>query len=108
MNNNIKKTLICYLILFAFIFACFAGMLFSINRVKAEELEYTGVLEDLQKDKDFNPLDYKTYKYSELVTSSFKEVNIIQVGEGNNNELFIYTYEPTRREEPFEVLSVTV
>lgn len=109
MNNNIKKTLICYIILFAFIFACFAGVLFSINRVKAEELEYTDVLADLQKDKNFNTGNYPGYSFSTL-PANLHEVNIIQIAEGNNRELFIYTYEPTRgnENETVELLSVTM
>ena len=53
----------------------------------AETVEYSNVLDDLQKDKNFNAADYpaKADDYS---------LQVIQIAEGSNGELFVYVYQP--------------
>ncbi len=56
----------------------------------ADTSGYTNVLTDLQKDSKFNVNDYSDNKddYS---------IQVIQIAESNNNELFIYTYQPCQK-----------
>ena len=62
--------------------------LFTLN-VGAEgtTTTYSNVLDDLKKDETFNPEDYpaKADDYS---------LQVIQVAEGSNGELFVYVYQP--------------
>lgn len=55
---------------------------------KAESVQYTSVSEDLGKDSSFNAENYpsKSNDYS---------VQIIQLAESVNKELFVYTYQPS-------------
>ena len=61
---------------------------FTLN-VSAEgtTTTYSNVLDDLKKDETFNPEDYpaKADDYS---------LQVIQVAEGSNGELFVYVYQP--------------
>lgn len=50
--------------------------------------EYTSVLEDLNLDENF---DQSSYKYD----STDLSLNIIQIAESTNNNLFIYTFQPS-------------
>ena len=63
---------------------------FTLN-VSAEgtTTTYSNVLDDLKKDETFNPEDYpaKADDYS---------LQVIQVAEGSNGELFVYVYNPSR------------
>lgn len=60
--------------------------LFSL-KTSAATSSYSSVLDDLNKDKDFNPSDYPAIEndYS---------LQVIQVAEGENGELFVYVYQP--------------
>ena len=55
---------------------------------KAESVQYTSVFKDLSKDSSFNAENYpfKSNDYS---------VQIIQLAESVNKELFVYTYQPS-------------
>ena len=76
------------------IFAFVAGVcvMFGVMQTplisKAESVQYTSVSEDLGKDSSFNAENYpsKSNDYS---------VQIIQLAESVNKELFVYTYQPS-------------
>ena len=76
------------------IFAFVAGVcvMFGVMQTplisKAESVQYTLVSEDLSKDSSFNAANYpsKSNDYS---------VQIIQLAESVNKELFVYTYQPS-------------
>lgn len=81
-----KKYLIVFLLLISCLFSSFIGS--NINSVHAEDVVYTNVLEDLHSDKTFDKANYplKSNDYS---------IQVIQVAESVNNELFVYTYQPS-------------
>lgn len=54
----------------------------------AEASSYTGVSEDLQKDSSFNPADYPA-------NATDYRITVIQIGESDEKELFIYVYRPS-------------
>ena len=56
----------------------------------AAETGYTGALEDLQKDENFNVEEYpdNARNYS---------IKVIQIAESTAGELFIYTYQPSQK-----------
>ena len=61
-----------------------------VKTANAEETTntYTDVLEDLQKDENFNPDDYPA------VADDYS-LQVIQIAESVNNELFVYVYQPS-------------
>ncbi len=70
-------------------------------RAKAEEIVYTGVLEDLGKDSSFNADNYLTIEddYS---------LKIIQLAESVNKELFVYVYQPSGENKNFKASSINI
>lgn len=61
---------------------------FSINTAYAEETVYSNVLEDLQKDENFNIEDYP-------VIEKDYSLQLIQIAESEDQELFVYVYQPS-------------
>ena len=66
---------------------------------RAESITYSGVMEDLKKDTSFNPGNYptKTDDYS---------LQIIQLAESVNKELFVYVYQPSGKAKNFKASSI--
>ena len=60
----------------------------QIQSRASSSTEYSGVLEDLQKDENFDASDYP----SDPEDYSLK---VIQIAEGTNGELFVYVYQPS-------------
>ena len=91
MNNKIQRlNRIITLILCLTLMITIGGDIFSafsITASAAETVEYSNVLDDLKKDSSFNPDDYpaKADDYS---------LQVIQIAEGANGELFVYVYQP--------------
>lgn len=83
-----NKILWACVALFLSLFCVFQSV--HIKTAKAEEATviYTDVMTDLQKDENFNPDDYpaKADDYS---------LQVIQIAESVNNELFVYVYQPS-------------
>lgn len=61
---------------------------FANTYTSAEERVYSGVLEDLQKDEDFNIDNYP-------VNVADYSLQVIQIAESEDDELFIYVYQPS-------------
>lgn len=82
-----KLSLILALILIAASIGCVqTGIAFA-----ASETVYTGVLEDLQKDKSF---DVNSYPSKDSLSDEDKIMDVIQIAESNAGELFLYVYQP--------------
>lgn len=87
------KTLKILNILCVAVIVCFALsliLLYDFNDVAfamASDSKYSDVLEDLEKDRSFNIADYPNIEYS-------KQIDVIQIAESDNKELFVYTYQP--------------
>lgn len=56
----------------------------------ADTTTYSNVLTDLQKDSNFNIADYPD-------DSSDYSIQVIQIAESTNGELFVYTYQPCQK-----------
>ena len=59
----------------------------GVRALAADEREYTNVLDDLQKDGNFNVNDY-------LINEKDYSISVIQIAESAPVELFVYTYQP--------------
>ena len=68
---------------------------------RAESITYSEVLDDLKKDKSFNSDNYslKTDDYS---------LQIIQLAESVNKELFVYVYQPSGKAKDFKASSINI
>ena len=79
----------------------FTGMQSAANVAFAEDKTATDVLEDLSRDKSFNPDNYptKTDDYS---------LQIIQLAESVDKELFVYIYQPSGKAKDFKASSINI
>ena len=75
-------------ILLAFVLSVCAVFNAAHTLATAEEITYTGVLTDLQKDSSFNADNYPT-------KADDYSLQIIQLAESVNKELFVYVYQPS-------------
>ena len=83
-----KKILIS---IFSFIYLFLLGTpVSSINVTLANEIIYTDVLTDLKKDDNFDESKYPKISNNYLI-------EVIQIAESSDKELFIYTYNPSTK-----------
>lgn len=68
---------------------------------RAESITYSGVMEDLKKDTSFNSGNYpsKAEDYS---------LQIIQLAESSDKELFVYIYQPSGKAKNFKASSINI
>lgn len=66
-----------------------------------EEKTYTNVLDDLKKDPTFNEHSYAR-------NDSSHHINVIQLAEGEDGELFLYTYQPGNYSKHYKALYVSI
>lgn len=90
-----KAILFFFAVLFAFL--CFPA---SVN-AEAGEKEYSSVIEDLSKDENFNK-DYYTANANDY------SLNVIQLAESSDNELFVYVYQPSGSAKNFVASSINL
>ena len=69
------------------LFCVFESVFIKQVKVEADEVVYTDVLADLQKDSSFNVEDYPA-------KATDSSLQVIQIAESVNDELFIYVYQP--------------
>ena len=90
--------------------------LFLPLTVSAVATTYSDVLYDLQKDENFKVEDYPvmTYDYfsslnsDDDTTNDVEYLSVIHIAEGENKELFIYTYEPVNNLKDIIASSITM
>ena len=68
---------------------------------RAASIEYSGVLDDLKKDASFQESNYP-----ECPTDF--SLNIIQIAESVNKELFVYVYQPSGERKNFTASSINI
>lgn len=68
---------------------------------RAESITYSGVMEDLKKDTSFNPGNYPT-------KADDYSLQIIQLAESVNKELFVYVYQPSGKTKDFKASSINI
>ena len=68
---------------------------------RAESITYSGVMEDLKKDTSFKPENYPT-------KADDYSLQIIQLAESTNKELFVYVYQPSGKTKNFKASSINI
>lgn len=111
-RKQLQKAIFGIAFVFLLLVSTFMGGLVA-SPVSAAENQYTGVLEDLRKDGDFdaaaypdNEVDYNKSEFAEK--SNFYSLHLIQVAESAKGELFLYTYQPSQAILPLFVTSVNM
>ena len=90
-NRQVKREnvkIISALIILMLILSCLFSIVTPFNVLAESEIEYTSVLEDLVKDENFNIEEYP-------VIEENYSLQVIQIAESEDNELFIYVYQPS-------------
>ena len=97
------KKVINYIIIF---FLLVVGLLIGSSNnallVNADVIAHTDVLDDLKKDNSFDVSNYPIMTYNEFVennkdddpTNDKELINVIHIGESDEKELYVYTYQP--------------
>ena len=93
MKQAGRKTNYAVILLIAIFFIFFqtgGGAVYRTAVSVRAETEASSVIKDLTTDKSFNFSDYpeELYNFS---------IEVIQIAESENGELFIYTYQPCQR-----------
>lgn len=68
---------------------------------RAESITYSGVMEDLKKDTSFKPENYPT-------KADDYSLQIIQLAESVNKELFVYVYQPSGKAKNLKASSINI
>lgn len=105
---TLKKRIATLLLSFLLLFVIGGESILSAFGItaSAETVEYSNVLDDLQKDEKFDAADYPilTVDYVNGVNADNDTENdqalmeVIQIAETTSDELFIYVYQPTNSE----------
>lgn len=94
--------------IFSIFIIMFSYLLISSISVNADDIVYSNVLDDLNKDESFDINNYPAKNYEDLKQSNCYEFEVITISEGINKELFIYVYNPTRRQLNMNAIEVSM
>lgn len=103
MKKKIKKTFV----LLSLIISCICSFLLSYNTIvcsasiETDGVVYSDVLEDLQKDSNFNSNDY-------VVNKEDYSLSVIRVAESVNKELIVYVYQPCSPNEELTATTINI
>ena len=86
-----------FVLLIATIFGMHSGTVITY----ATTTDYSGVLEDLRKDESFDVDDYPAI-------NGDKSLQVIQIAESTDNELFVYVYQPAAHILLFTATSINI
>ena len=89
---TLKNRITTFLLVLVVILAIGGELLLSLFAVKADAAEststtYSNVLDDLTRDNSFDASKYP-------VKENSSDIEVIHIAEGEDNELYIYTYQP--------------
>ena len=90
-----------YIIVVLCLLSCIIGGGFTAPATYADTSTYSDVLDDLQNDSNFNAADYS------IVTGDYS-IEVIQIAEGENKELFVYTYQPCQPVYPLVATEINM
>ena len=102
MTNVMRTKWIAFLLAFITVFCTVITTVQTPVIAHAQEGKtYSNVLDDLKKDSSFNPSNYpaKSNDYS---------LQIIQLAESVDKELFVYVYQPSGKAKNFKASSINI
>lgn len=98
MTKKIHNKLICFFAVILLIFSLFGGV---GGKAYASFENYTDVLADLQKDKNFNINDYPAIENN-------YSLQVITIAESTDGELFVYVYQPSANVKPLTATEINM
>lgn len=102
MENKRKMRVKIFVLLFALLILIIPFFsVFSFTAYAEDSVTYSSVLEDLQKDETFNVEDYP------LVENDYS-LQVIQIAESVNGELFVYVYQPSGEQIDLQATSINI
>ncbi len=87
--KHTSALIVCIFIFFSYLFLLIGG----VGSAYAAETDYSDVLSDLTADSKFNPAEYPT-------NADDHTIDLIQIAESTDGELFVYTYQPCQKTKP--------
>lgn len=102
--KKFKAKLRAFLPYIIVILCLLSGMIgggFTAPATYADTSIYSDVLDDLQNDSNFNAADYS------IVTGDYS-IEVIQIAESENKELFVYTYQPCQPVYPLVATEINM
>lgn len=104
MQRIKQKDIMCAVVFFfvaVLLFAAVWGGLMTAPTAYAASTSYSGVLDDLRKDENFSPSAYPA------VADDYS-LQVIQVAESTDNELFVYVYQPSGQAKDLRASSINI
>ena len=101
MTKAMKTKIISMFFVFVVVFCTVFTAVQMPVIAKAESITYSNVLDDLKKDKSFDESNYPT-------KADDYSLQIIQLAESVNKELFVYVYQPSGKSKNLKALSINI
>ena len=101
MMKTMKTKIVFMFFVFVAVFCTVFTAVQTPVLAKAESITYSNVLDDLKKDTSFNPGNYPT-------KADDYSLQIIQLAESVNKELFVYVYQPSGKVKDFNASSINI
>lgn len=99
-QKNIMRVVVFFFVA-VLLFAAIWGGLMTAPTAYAASTAYSGVLDDLRKDENFSPSAYPA------VANDYS-LQVIQVAESTDNELFVYVYQPSGQAKDLRASSINI
>lgn len=99
-QKNIMRAVVFFFVA-VLLFAAVWGGLMTAPTAYAASTSYSGVLDDLRKDENFSPSAYPA------VADDYS-LQVIQVAESTDNELFVYVYQPSGQTKDLRASSINI
>lgn len=101
MTKAMKTKIISMFFVFVVVFCTVFTAVQMPVIAKAESITYSNVLDDLKKDKSFDESNYPT-------KADDYSLQIIQLAESVNKELFVYVYQPSGKSKNLKASSINI
>lgn len=101
MTRTMKTRIACMLLAFIVVFCTVITTVQTPVFARAESITYSNVLDDLKKDTSFKAENYPN-------KSDDCSLQIIQLAESVNKELFVYVYQPSGKAKDFKASSINI
>lgn len=101
MTRTMKTRIACMLLAFIAVFCTVITTVQTPVFARAESITYSGVMDDLKKDTSFKPENYPT-------KADDYSLQIIQLAESSDKELFVYVYQPSGKAKNFKASSINI
>lgn len=100
LKDNLRRVAVLLLLAVLLFVVLWGGQMTALSAY-AESTSYSDVLDDLRKDENFSPSTYPT-------VSDDYSLQVIQVAESTDKELFVYVYQPSGQAKDLRASSINI